>query len=166
MPSATFLYSLFSAIIFGPNSFPAHNSVIYTSEVQCEFVRKAVIEPLITNRASKVTVHQTSEDLDAALVQIGLKGMVWEAGCSNWYLNEWGRNTASYPGFASSYWRETFSPIWSDFKLEGGSKLWILNTLIFQIKRYKRLSLVALFLISMCSSKRRTLTFTLTVSSF
>lgn len=78
------------AIIFGPNSFPAHNSVIYTSEVQSEFTRKALIEPLLFGRAKEIDVKQSAEDKNAQSVQLNLKGMVWEAGCSNWYLNEWG----------------------------------------------------------------------------
>ncbi|KAM0750741.1 monooxygenase [Meredithblackwellia eburnea MCA 4105] len=118
------------AIIFGPNSFPAHNSVIFTAEVQCEFTRKALIEPLVNGRAKTVSVSSSAENLDAQSVQIGLKKTVWEAGCSNWYLNEWGRNTASYPGYASSYWLETLFPKAQDFVFSGGSPWWRFNALL------------------------------------
>lgn len=84
------LLTILSSIIFGPNSFPAHNSVIYTSEVQCEFTRKALIEPLLFGRGTMVAVKQSAEDRNNQAVQNNLKGMVWEAGCSNWYLNQWG----------------------------------------------------------------------------
>ncbi|KAK4053943.1 hypothetical protein OIO90_003780 [Microbotryomycetes sp. JL221] len=132
------------AIIFGPNSFPAHNSVIFTAEVQCEFTRKALIEPLIFGKAETVNVKQAAEDRNAQSVQIGLKGTVWEAGCANWYLNEWGRNTASYPGYASSYWFETFFPNSQDFEYRNKSLFWPIRAVVYRIRRHKKLLLAVL----------------------
>ncbi|KAK4048332.1 hypothetical protein OIV83_004854 [Microbotryomycetes sp. JL201] len=137
------------AIIFGPNSFPAHNSVIYTSEVQCEFTRKALIEPLLFGKGETVSVKQAAEDTNAQKVQIGLRGTVWEAGCANWYLNEWGRNTASYPGYASSYWFETFFPKAEDFEFGQSSALWPVRAAIYHVKQQRRL-LLGVALAALC----------------
>jgi hypothetical protein len=136
-----------SAIIFGPNSFPAHNSVIYTAEVQAEFTRKALIEPLMFGKGTAIDVTQAAEDHDSTRIQIGLKDMVWEAGCSNWYLNEWGRNTASYHGKAAQYWLETMFPKASDFIFKGAksSLLWRVRSLLYQLSQWKKvIALIAL----------------------
>ena len=134
------MLSFDSAIIFGPNSFPAHNSVIYTAEVQAEFTRKALIEPLMFGKASAIDVTQAAEDFDPNRIQIGLKDMVWEAGCTNWYLNEWGRNTASYHGKAAQFWFETMFPKASDFLFKGASNslFWRIRSLAYHILQWKK----------------------------
>ncbi|ODV89695.1 hypothetical protein CANCADRAFT_4319 [Tortispora caseinolytica NRRL Y-17796] len=123
------------AIIFGPNSFPAHNSVIYTAEVQVEYACKTIVEAVASGRADIVDVKQAAEDADALDVQLKLKGTVWSAGCSNWYLNEFGRNTASYPGLASDYWMHLLWPHYQDYHLEGAHKFWRLRA-IYRLLRY------------------------------
>lgn len=109
---------------FGPNSFPAHNSVIFATEVQAEFIVKSLFTPIMNNRASIIEVRQEAEDNFTAGVQALLNGTVFSANCSNWYINAKGKNSASWPGYASTFWRETFFPRFKDFKLEGGSTLW------------------------------------------
>ncbi|OBT52176.1 hypothetical protein VE04_06161 [Pseudogymnoascus sp. 24MN13] len=112
------------AILFGPNSFPAHNSVIFATEVQAAFIVKSLFTPIMNNRASIIEVKQEAEDSFTAGVQSLLNGTVFSANCSNWYINSKGKNSASWPGYASTFWRETFFPRFKDFKLEGGSTLW------------------------------------------
>lgn len=78
----------------------------------------------MNKRASIVEVKQEAEDSFTSGVQRLLSGTVFSANCSNWYINAKGKNSASWPGYASTFWRETFFPRFKDFKLQGGSRLW------------------------------------------
>lgn len=131
------LYFLFAPMLmrmirFGPNTFPAHNSVIYASEVQAEYIARTMIAPLLDRKISTLEVKGPSEDQWVNNVQSQLKGTVFEAGCSNWYINQSGRNSASWPGYASTYWKETLIPRPGDFIMTHSSRLWVLN----MIKRW------------------------------
>ncbi|KFY81519.1 hypothetical protein V500_11346 [Pseudogymnoascus sp. VKM F-4518 (FW-2643)] len=95
------------AILFGPNSFPAHNSVIFATEVQAEFIVKSLFTPIMNNRASIIEVRQEAEDNFTAGVQALLNGTVFSANCSNWYINSKGKNSASWPGFQARRWLHT-----------------------------------------------------------
>jgi hypothetical protein len=103
------------AILFGPNASPAHNSVIYSVEVQVEYVIKTFFEPLLSRRGGSIVVKRSAEDYDCNLVQMGLKDSVWHAGCTNWTLNEFGRNCSNFPGYVRSFWWKLYRPKWSDF---------------------------------------------------
>lgn len=109
---------------FGPNTFPAHNSALFTCEVQVAFATKTLFAPIIDHRASIVEVKRGAEDYFASSVQQSLQGSVFAAGCSNWYINSAGRNSASWPGYAASFWRATLFPRFSDFYLVNGEKFW------------------------------------------
>ncbi|KAF2111919.1 hypothetical protein BDV96DRAFT_526304 [Lophiotrema nucula] len=117
------------AILFGPNTFPAHNSALFACEVQIEYVARTLLKPLIDRQADVIEVKSTAENQWVNSIHAQLKGSVFQAGCSNWYINEFGRNAASWPGYASTYWKETCIPRFGVFRYEGGSSLWFLRTL-------------------------------------
>lgn len=119
----TILYS------FGPNTFPAHNSVLFASEVQVEYLARTLIAPIIDRRITSLEVKLTAEYQWVNKLQSELKGTVFEAGCSNWYMNKHGRNSASWPGYASTYWKEALIPHFGVFKESYGSRLWFFNTI-------------------------------------
>jgi hypothetical protein len=119
---------------FGPNTFPAHNSALFSCEVQIEYVARTMIAPIIDGRASMIEVKDTAENQWVNSVQHQMSGSVFEAGCSNWYINEFGRNAASWPGFASAFWKETLIPRRGIFVTSKGSKSWMLNTGIRWLK--------------------------------
>ncbi|KAL4876841.1 hypothetical protein BJY04DRAFT_210345 [Aspergillus karnatakaensis] len=116
------------AILFGPNTFPAHNSVLFASEVQVEYVARTLLAPIIDQRISSLEVKATAEDQWVNRVQADLSGSVFEAGCSNWYINKHGKNSASWPGYASTYWKESLRPQLGVFIETPRSKLWAVNT--------------------------------------
>jgi cation diffusion facilitator CzcD-associated flavoprotein CzcO len=129
------------AILFGPNTFPAHNSALFSCEVQVEFVTKSLFRPILDGKAELVEVKATAEDSWIESIDKELDGSVFSAGCSNWYINSAGRNSASWPGYASTFWRKTFFPRFADFEYEGGNTMayaravlrsnkWILAALI------------------------------------
>ena len=102
---------------FGPNTFPAHNSVIFSSEVQVDYIAKTLVLPLLNPSGLTVEVKKKAEDDFVADIDKELSGTVFSSGCSNWYINSKGRNSASWPGLASNFWRKTVFPQWNDFIL-------------------------------------------------
>lgn len=112
------------AILFGPNTFPANNSALFACETQVDFAIKSLFTPLIDRRADVVEVKQTVEDYTTNTIHKQLSDTVFSADCSNWYIGKFGRNAASWPGLARSFWFATYFPDWEAFNLAGGSKLW------------------------------------------
>ena len=106
------------AIMFGPNASPAHNSVIFTLEVQAAYIRQTFLEPILTGRASKVVLRRSAEDYECNLIQQKLEDSVWHQGCTNWTLNEFGRNCTNFPGYVRSFWWNLYWPRFQDYILE------------------------------------------------
>ncbi|RDW76948.1 hypothetical protein BP6252_05001 [Coleophoma cylindrospora] len=121
------------AILFGPNTFPAHNSVLFTCETQVDYIIKTLFASVVDKRATIVEVKKEAENDWVTGVQKLLAGSVFSAGCSNWYINSAGKNSASWPGYAYDFWRETLFPRYTDFRLEGGSRLWVLRSAYRQL---------------------------------
>lgn len=118
---ATFVHGFPNfGIVFGPNAFPAHNSVIYSNETQTEYVIKTLIAPMLKGSFDVLEVKQAAETRDANDVQRNLKSMVWSSGCANWNLDEAGRNTTNYHDPTWKFWWALYWPVWEDFNLYGG----------------------------------------------
>ncbi|KAK1763980.1 FAD/NAD(P)-binding domain-containing protein [Phialemonium atrogriseum] len=118
------------AILFGPNTFPAFNSVIFSVEVQVAYIAQTLMKPILDGYATAVEAKEEAEDKFVANLDSVLATTVFAAGCSNWYINSAGRNAAAWPGLASGFWRATFFTKWQDFHLTGGSRLWLINRLV------------------------------------
>lgn len=116
------------AILFGPNTFPAHNSALFTCEVQVEYVTKTLFKSLLSGRATVMEVRGDAESQFTDSIQGELKGSVFAAGCSNWYINSAGHNSASWPGYASSFWWKTFFPRFTDYEFIDGDKNWFVKS--------------------------------------
>jgi hypothetical protein len=109
-------------ILFGPNTFPAHNSVLFASEVQVEYIINSLVHPVVCGGVKTVEVREEAEERFVEGVQRLLRGTVFEAGCSNWYIGSGGKNSASWPGEARKYWEATKRVKWEDFVMVGGSR--------------------------------------------
>jgi cation diffusion facilitator CzcD-associated flavoprotein CzcO len=108
-------------IVFGPNAFPAHNSVIFTNEVQVEYIIKTMFRPMIQGSFTVSNVKEAAENRDARHIQSKLQSMVWSSGCSNWNLDKHGRNTTNYHDNTYKFWYQLPWPVWRDFDLSGGT---------------------------------------------
>lgn len=120
--------------------------MLFASEVQVEFLARTLIAPIIDRRISSLEVKRTAEYQWVNALQTELKGSVFEAGCSNWYINKHGRNSASWPGYASTYWKEALRPHVGVFKELPESRLWFINTLWRWIRTTKKEAYGFLFL--------------------
>lgn len=116
-------------IIFGPNTFPANNSALFACETQVDYAIKSLFTPLVDGRAEIIEVKRTAEESETQKIHQGLAASVFAGDCSNWYIGKQGRNAASYPGLARSFWIATYFPNWKAFNMKGGSKLWLLHSL-------------------------------------
>ncbi|KAG8158441.1 hypothetical protein KVR01_011563 [Diaporthe batatas] len=121
-------------ILFGPNTFPAFNSVIYAVEVQVEYLAKTLFKTVIDDYADVMEVKEEAETHFVTELDKTLAKTVFNSGCINWYMNSAGRNSASWPGMASSFWRATFFPRWRDFALQGGSPTWVLQRAVRSLR--------------------------------
>lgn len=117
------------AILFGPNTFPANNSALFACETQVDYAIKSLFKPLVDRRAEIIEVKQSAEDRETQAIHLGLKKTVFAGDCSNWYIGAHGRNAASWPGLARSFWWKTYFPDWSAFNMSGGSKWWRVRAL-------------------------------------
>ncbi|KAF4549238.1 Pyridine nucleotide-disulfide oxidoreductase-like protein 9 [Elsinoe fawcettii] len=115
------------AILFGPNTFPANNSALYACEVQIDYAAKALVKPLLQGRARTIEVKETVENQTTNDIQLKLQSSVFSGRCTNWYIGEFGRNAASWPGLAIEFWIATLFPNWKAFKMNGGSRFWFLH---------------------------------------
>jgi hypothetical protein len=97
--------------------------------VQVGYIARTLVAPIIDKRISSLDVKGTVEDQWVNTLQADLRGTVFEAGCSNWYINKHGRNSASWPGYASTYWKEALKPQIGVFNTSPSSRLWVLNML-------------------------------------
>lgn len=135
-------------MLFGPNTFPAFNSVIYAVEVQVEYLAKTLFKAVIDGCADVLEVKEEAEtnfvtDLDKTLAKT-----VFNSGCTNWYMNAASRNSASWPGMASSFWRATFFPRWRDFALQGGHAAWIFRRIFRNIRNTSIWTWLAMLLLA------------------
>ncbi|KAL9096318.1 MAG: hypothetical protein Q9165_001315, partial [Trypethelium subeluteriae] len=48
-------------ILFGPNTFPAHNSALYSCEVQVEYFARTILAPVIDRQVKAMVVHEAAE---------------------------------------------------------------------------------------------------------
>ncbi|ETS78550.1 hypothetical protein PFICI_10612 [Pestalotiopsis fici W106-1] len=112
------------AILFGPNTFPANNSALFACETQADYAVASLFKPLLDKRANRIEVKQTVEDTTTNAIHKELANTVFAGDCSNWYIGDYGRNAASWPGLARSYWAATYFPDWSAFNMDGGSSFW------------------------------------------
>ncbi|KAK7743956.1 hypothetical protein SLS62_010418 [Diatrype stigma] len=115
------------AMIFGPNTFPANNSALFACETQVDYAIKSLFVPLLDHRAEAVEVKQAAEDRETNAIHRQLADTVFAADCSNWYIGNYGRNAASWPGKARSFWWRTYFPDRSAFIYTGTSVWWPLN---------------------------------------
>lgn len=106
--------------------------MLFAAEVQVAYIARTLIAPLVDRRISTLEVKQTVENQWVNRIHAQLRGGVFEAGCSNWYINSNGRNSASWPGYASTFWKESLQPQWNAFTETPNSRWWIIH----RIKRW------------------------------
>ncbi len=89
-------------VLYGPNTNLAHNSIIYMLESQFAYVRDAV-RRIARGRADALDVRVDVQERFNTTLERRLEDLVWDTGCSSWYLTGSGRNTLNWPGLTIEY---------------------------------------------------------------
>ena len=91
-------------ITYGPNTNLGSGSVISVLESQIAYIVDAVRR--LARRGGWMSVRPEVQQAFDRELQERLADSVWMTGCSNWYVDEHGRNTNNWPGFTTEYrWR-------------------------------------------------------------
>ena len=92
-------------LLVGPNTALGHNSIIYIIEAQLEYVLKA-LDALERRHATALEPTPAAQAEYNAKLQRSLSRAVWSTGgCTNFYLDETGRNTTLWPHPAAAFRR-------------------------------------------------------------
>ncbi|MCU1417964.1 MAG: FAD-dependent pyridine nucleotide-disulfide oxidoreductase, partial [Schumannella sp.] len=88
-------------LLLGPNTTLAHNSMIGMIEAQVGYVLQAMQSgALLEARPESVAAYDVT-------IQDAMAGVVWTTGgCSSYYVDAAGRNTAAWPHGAARFARE------------------------------------------------------------
>ncbi|WP_434381199.1 flavin-containing monooxygenase [Melittangium boletus] len=90
-------------LLMGPNSLLAHNSVVLMIESQVAHLLGA-LDFLRARGLTRVEPRPEAQAAFVAAVEAATRGGVWtEGGCTSWYLDATGRNSALWPGFTFTY---------------------------------------------------------------
>jgi cation diffusion facilitator CzcD-associated flavoprotein CzcO len=94
-------------LLLGPNTGLGHNSIVYMIESQLNYVIDAL--RVVDGRGvSRFEVRPEVQHAFNADLQRRLAGAVWSTGgCSNWYIDDHGRNIAIWPRQTWSFRRLT-----------------------------------------------------------
>jgi cation diffusion facilitator CzcD-associated flavoprotein CzcO len=92
--------------LLGPNTGLGHSSMVYVIESQVAYVVDAVRQ-MARNRWAAVDVDAGAQAAWNRDLQARHGGAVWKTGCTSWYLNRNGKNTALWPGFTFRFRRAT-----------------------------------------------------------
>ena len=94
-------------LLYGPNTNLGHSSIVYMLESQAAYVVDAV-RTLVARGVAAFDVRAEAQDAWNDGLQRQLAGSVWNAGgCSSWYLDSRGRNSAMWPTFTWRFRRAT-----------------------------------------------------------
>jgi cation diffusion facilitator CzcD-associated flavoprotein CzcO len=91
-------------LLLGPNTGLGSTSVVLMIEAQVEYVLRALA---FLRAAGVATVEPRAGAQEAFLAEMDarMRPTVWSSGCSSWYLDRTGRNSAIWPGFTWTYRR-------------------------------------------------------------
>jgi cation diffusion facilitator CzcD-associated flavoprotein CzcO len=93
-------------LLYGPNTNGGSGSVVNTIECGVGHLL-AALRGMEQADASRIEISQAAaEDFDREL-RVALAGTVWQAGCSNWYVDENGNDPNNWPWTWSAYRRRT-----------------------------------------------------------
>lgn len=101
-------------IMYGPNTNPAWNSVLFMLECQVHYIGRFV------RRWARVPAAMSVRPEVAATFAADIRRRsarsIWMTGCRNWFVTATGLNTQNWPALASSYWLRTRRVRWGHFE--------------------------------------------------
>ncbi|RYC78455.1 hypothetical protein BFJ63_vAg18670, partial [Fusarium oxysporum f. sp. narcissi] len=115
-------------ILFGPNSFTGHSSVILGLENQINHAIK-LMRPVLRGDVTTIEVKRDATLAYTKQIQKDLNNMVWNSShCSSWYKNGNGKNFVSYPYSMIWHTLQFWFPTWAhwnvEFTQQGEARRW------------------------------------------
>ena len=111
-------------LLTGPNTLPSGHSTLLSIEASVAYILR-LLEPLLRQnlpssqpKFSKIEATANAEKSFNRCLERRLKGLVYTAGVSSWYINErTGKNSLIWPGNQLEFWwsRCVKKIQWSDF---------------------------------------------------
>ncbi|KAJ3513851.1 hypothetical protein NLJ89_g2717 [Agrocybe chaxingu] len=106
-------------MITGPNVVTGHTSVIYTTEVQINYIMQ-LIAPILGREIESLEVTQNATDAYDDKIQARLSNSVFMH-CHSWYrVGGQGKVTNNFPAAATVFWLWLRKPNWNHYKVVGG----------------------------------------------
>jgi cation diffusion facilitator CzcD-associated flavoprotein CzcO len=94
-------------LMYGPNTNLGHSSIVFMLESQAAYVRDA-LRTMDSRGLTSVDVRPAAQSSYNAGIENSLSTTVWNAGgCSSWYFDATGRNSAMWPTFTWTFRRLT-----------------------------------------------------------
>ncbi|KAI0073282.1 FAD/NAD(P)-binding domain-containing protein [Panus rudis PR-1116 ss-1] len=110
-------------MLAGPNTTTGHGSVIFTEEVQVNYIMK-LLKPILQGSVSSLTVTSEATDAYNSTLQTKLSTSVWSA-CDSWYhVRHTGKISSIWPGSFIQLWWRLRSPRWGDYEVVGAKEEW------------------------------------------
>jgi len=101
-------------MLFGPNTGTGHTSVLYTTEIQVDYIIQ-LIKPILERQVSSVEVKTDPTDRYNAKIH-GLLNKSLFTQCLSWYrVGGEGKITNIFPGSATTFWWWLRKPNWDHF---------------------------------------------------
>ncbi|KAH7889434.1 hypothetical protein F5I97DRAFT_1994531 [Phlebopus sp. FC_14] len=109
--------------IVGPNSGTGHASLIYSIEVQIDYILK-LIRPIVDGEVKALHVKPEATTRYNVWIRKRLENTIFLS-CFSYYRGDsraGGRNVATFPGMLTLFWWITRKPRWDDFEVVGGER--------------------------------------------
>ena len=103
-------------VLLGPNTGLGHSSMVYMAESQIAHVMDALRE-MRRRGADVVEVRPEVQERYNATIDARMARTVWSTGCSSWYLDANGRNSAIWPGWTWEFRRRAARLDPADYEL-------------------------------------------------
>jgi len=106
--------------LLGPNVATGHSSVIFSEEVQIQYMLQ-LMRPVVNGKIKSFEVRPEASDAYNVWLQKRMEDSVW-TDCSSYYRSDrkQGKIIANFPGSMTLFWWTLRKPKWEDFKLVGG----------------------------------------------
>ncbi|KAL5511121.1 hypothetical protein ACEPAH_4336 [Sanghuangporus vaninii] len=108
-------------LILGPNIATGHASVIFSEEVQINYIVQ-LLKPVLERKASSFSVRADVTDKFNDWIQSRLNSSVFAACHSYYRAGGSGKNVAIWPGSVALYWWKARKVNWSDYEAHGAQK--------------------------------------------
>lgn len=84
--------------LYGPNTGSGHNSVIYQTENQVNFMCR-LLKPVLNGNAKYVVPNYDAQQQLNKRIQDNLPKLTFSTGCTSWFLDKNGKNTYVWPNY-------------------------------------------------------------------